>query len=387
MQLLSVNAGSSSLKLRFYELRNNQPVLLISASAEHILTENPVLNFEINAKNERKQSQALTLSKDNIYHDALLAILELIKSHYQLDIQAVGHRIVHGGGEFYQPVAFNDEVLERLSQYKKLAPLHQPMNLLLVEIAMKLIDKAVHVACFDTAFHHEHSPLVSTYGLPKTYTEQGIRAYGFHGLSCQAIMRQLAAEKSENLNTVIAHLGSGASVTAVKNAKSISTSMGFTASEGLIMSTRAGQIDPGVIFYLARQGKSLDDIEHLLNKQSGLLGLSGKSANMVDLLNSDGEDAQFAVQAFCYKVAKNILNNMTLLGNLEQLVFTAGIGERSPEIRTKVCQYLAWMGLVLDEDQNQKSAKLISHPNSKIKVKCLQTDEELEMAYSCLEFI
>lgn len=386
MQVLSLNAGSSSLKVGLYEHQNDELVLIANVHIDE-LKNTPTLKLDL--ANGYHESYALTLDPNILYSQAFHQVLLALDSHCQLNIHAIGHRIVHGGSAFAEPVLIAPEILTQLYQLSPLAPLHQPVNLALVEVAQAYLPQVLHIACFDTAFHSGHNPLFDTYGLPQVWTDQGIRGYGFHGLSCQSIVRQFGKLHPEiqHDKLIIAHLGSGASVTAVEEGKSVATSMGFSAAEGLMMGTRCGQIDAGIILHLMRQGLSIDDVDYALNHESGLLGVSNESSDMRQLLASQSKGAQFAIELFCYRAAKNIASLLAALHGLEHIVFTAGIGTHTPLVRSKIIRHLAWLGIDLDTNANEDNAMTLHTEHSRVKVWCFDTDEEYELAIGCLPFL
>lgn len=386
MHILSLNAGSSSLKVGLYQYQSSQLQHLANVHIDE-LKNTPQLKLSLSSGH--KEAYSLQLQADTLYSQAFYQVLTALGQHFELNIQAIGHRVVHGGAYFSQPTIITHEVLAQLYQLAHLAPLHQPVNLALVEVTQAYLPHIQHIACFDTAFHQGHNPLFDAFGLPKVWTEQGIRAYGFHGLSCQSIVHQFAQLQpdAQNDKLIIAHLGSGASVTAVAQGKSIATSMGFSAAEGLMMGTRCGQIDAGVILHLMRQGLSVDAVDNLLNKESGLLGVSGESSDMRQLLASDTEQARFAIDLFCYRAAKNIASLLPALNGLEHIIFTAGIGTHTPIVRQKIIHYLTWLDIALDTEANNNNELALHTHHSQVKVWCFDTDEEYELAQSCLNFV
>lgn len=385
MHILSLNAGSSSLKVGLYQYHSNQLQHLANVHIDELKT-TPQLKLSLS--NGHQETYPLHLQADILYSQAFYQVLTALGQHVELNIQAIGHRIVHGGAYFAQPIVITPDILTQLYSLSHLAPLHQPVNLALVEVTQAYLPHIQHIACFDTAFHQGHNPLFDAFGLPRKWTEQGIRAYGFHGLSCQSIVRQFSQlqPEAQNDKIIIAHLGSGASVTAIEQSKSVATSMGFSAAEGLMMGTRCGQIDAGVILHLIRQGLNVDEVDNLLNKESGLLGVSGESSDMRQLLNSESEYAQFAVELFCYRAAKNIASLLPALNGLEHIIFTAGIGTHNAPVREKIIGYLAWLGVEIDITANYEHQLKLHTAESAIKVWCFDTDEEYELAQSCLSF-
>lgn len=330
-----------------------------------------------------------TLEKGEIViksHDEALTKLFhwLRKDSPEENLTGVGHRVVHGGTAFREPTLMKSKLVEKLERLSSLAPEHLPHEIKAIRIIKKKIPELKQVACFDTAFH-ENMPMVSKrYPLPEKFWQEGIRRYGFHGLSYEYILQELEKEAGPRIlkdRTIIAHLGSGASMTAVKNGKSIDTTMGFTPAGGLIMSTRTGDMDPGVMLYLMNErGFEVSDISRLINEKSGLLGISGESQDMQDLLTRQDKDAKLAIEMFCYSARKYLAALAGVLGGLDTLIFTAGIGENSPEIRKRISNNFNYMGLKLDNKRNNNNAKIISADDSKITVRVMETNEELMIA-------
>jgi acetate kinase len=291
----------------------------------------------------------------------------------------VGHRVVHGGPEYSAPVVIDDTVLRRLEAYVPLAPLHQPANLAGIGAAMDFLPGVPNVACFDTAFHRRHAAVADIYAIPAEYYEEGVRRYGFHGLSYEYIARALHAEAPEIAEgkVVVCHLGNGASMCAISGGVSVDSTMGFTALDGLPMGTRSGQIDPGVLLYLMQEkGMGAKQIEELLYKRSGLLGLSGVSNDMRDLEASADPRAALALDYFVYRIVRETGALAAAMGGFDGLVFTAGIGENARGVRERVCRGLAWLGVELDPAANAVNGPRISSPNSRVAAYVLPTNEE-----------
>jgi acetate kinase len=300
-----------------------------------------------------------------------------------LDVAAVGHRVVHGGAEHSRPIVVDDAVLAKLEKFVPLAPLHQPHNLSAIRAARQALPGVPQVACFDTAFHRGHEPAAELFALPYELYEAGVRRYGFHGLSYEYIAATLpeAAPEIAAGRVIVAHLGSGASLCALKGGRSVDSTMGFTALDGLPMGTRSGQLDPGVVLYLMQaRGMTAKEVEGLLYKRSGLLGISGVSNDMRDLLASKEPRAKLAVDYFIFRVARETAALASALGGLDGLVFTAGIGERSAEIRRRVCQSLAWLGVELDAAGNERGGPRISREGTTPSAWVVPTNEELMIA-------
>lgn len=297
-----------------------------------------------------------------------------------MEVVAAGHRVVHGGREFAAPTEITDEVMLKLRRLCPLAPGHQPYNLAGVETVARHWPGTRQIACFDTAFHQSHPRVAQLYALPRTLSEAGILRYGFHGLSYAYIAGRLPEVLGERLaqgRVIVAHLGSGASLCALQGGKSVDTTMGFTALDGLMMGTRCGEIDPGVLLHLMREhGMDADALERLLGRESGLLGVSGISPDMRDLLASRAPEAAEAVALFVHMVLRQIGALTATLGGLDALVFTAGIGEHAPEVRARVMDGLGWLGLVPDAAANQAQDTVISAPESRVVIAVIPTDEE-----------
>lgn len=308
------------------------------------------------------------------------ALAELLKKQAPT---AVGHRIVHGGTKFTKPVRITSEVLAELDALAPFAPLHLPPEVAVIRAVEKLRPGFPQVACFDTAFHATMPPLETRYGLPAKYHDAGVRKYGFHGLSYQFIASQLPAvsPRAATGRTVVCHLGSGASVCGMLAGKSVSTSMGFSPLDGLLMATRCGRIDPGVLLYLLKHdGMSVDDVEKLLSKESGLLGVSGVSADVCEVLANPSTEAVLAVQLFCRMAAKEVAEAVVALGGLDALIFTGGIGENSPAVRAGIAKELAWLGIAPDGSANDRNATAFHSPDSKVELFRIPTDEERVIA-------
>jgi acetate kinase len=298
-------------------------------------------------------------------------------------VLGVGHRVVHGGPRHDRPLVVTQAVLQELQEFIPLAPLHQPYNLAAIEAVFERLPDAPQVACFDTSFHRDHEPVVKLIPLPADLREAGLQRYGFHGLSYEyisSVLPEIAPEIAKH-RVVIAHLGSGASLCALNGGKSVDSTMAFTALDGLCMGTRPGGLDPGIILYLLQTcGMSAKEVEALLYKKSGLLGISGISNDIRDLLGSTEPGARLALDYFVYRVCKEMGALASVLGGIDGLVFTAGIGENSPEIRRRICESLRWLGVELDDEANSKQGPRISTTRSKVSAWVISTNEELMIA-------
>ena len=298
-------------------------------------------------------------------------------------LAALGHRVVHGGLHHSRPARVTPELLAELEALVPLAPLHEPHNLAPIKMAMTLDPELPQVACFDTAFHRTAPEVEQAFALPYSYYEQGIRRYGFHGLSYEYIASVLPEHAAEIANgrVVVAHLGNGCSACAMRNRISIATTMGFTALDGLPMGTRCGDLDAGVVLHLIQQkGMSAEALVDLLYRRSGMLGLSGISSDFRELLASDSPRARFAVEVFCYRVARHIASLAAALDGLDAIVFTAGVGENAAPVRSSICRACEWLGLDLDEAANRDQRLRISTTSSRIAAYVIKTDENLMIA-------
>jgi len=311
------------------------------------------------------------------------------------EITGVGHRVVHGGEEFTKSALITEEVIKKTEEYIDLAPLHNPANLMGIKASKKILPDAVQVAAFDTAFHHTIPREAYLYAIPyQLYEKYGIRRYGFHGTSHRYVARRLLStlnKNKEDLNIITCHLGNGCSITAVKKGESVDTSMGFTPLEGLVMGTRSGDIDPAITFYLIDKGYSTTELNDLLNKKSGLLGISGISNDMRNLLQAKDrgdKKAKLAIDVFCYRLKKYIGSYMTVLGRTDAIIFTAGIGENVPYVRRKSLEGMEELGIEIDEKKNKEAKGIeaeINRESSKVKVWVIPTNEEIRIAFDTYE--
>ena len=294
---------------------------------------------------------------------------------------------MHGGKYFDQSVRINDDILKKLVELIPLAPLHQPHNIELIKACRQIFNDVIQIACFDTAFHRGQSKLNESYALPRSYSDQGIIKYGFHGLSYQYITSVLP-KYTDKQKLLIAHLGSGASICAVKNLKSVATTMGFTPLDGLMMSTRCGNIDPGLLLYLlSEKSMKINELSDLLYHKSGLLGVSQISSDMKLLLESSDKKAKEAVDMFCYLAARSMSGLIPAIAGVDVIVFTAGIGESSPEVRKKICNYLSWLDISLSSKKNDINESVISDCDSKVLVLVIPTHEEQIMVNDVNNFL
>jgi acetate kinase len=375
-----VNAGSSSVKFAFYDSEGDQP-LLLKGQVEQI-----GVAPSLSASNpEGEEVASLSWPAEGFGHaQAMGAILEVAREQLAgSTVKGVGHRVVHGGTHFTGPVEVTAEIIAALEKLSPLAPLHQPHNLGPIKAIAQNRPDVRQVACFDTAFHQSQPHLAQAYALPRELSDSGIRRYGFHGLSYEYVSGRLAeiAPEHGGKRIVIAHLGNGASLCAIQEGRSVATTMGFTAVEGLVMGTRCGSIDPGALIYLMDEhGMDARALESLIYKKSGLLGVSGISSDMRSLRGSDDPKAREAIDLFIYRIVREIGSLSAALGGLEGLVFTGGIGQRDLKTRQEVVAGCAWLGADLDEKRNAAGEGLISSDYSKIPIWVLPTDEERVIA-------
>ena len=387
--ILVLNAGSSSLKFSLFALEGESLALGARGQVEGLGSHPRFTAKDASGavvQDERFEPDALSthveaLDRLSVWLNARLEGSELL---------AVGHRVVHGGPDFSAPVVIDERILEALDGFVPLAPLHQPHNLAAIRALREARPTLVQVACFDTAFHRGHPEVADRFALPDTLYQEGMRRYGFHGLSYEYIQRALrdAAPALAEGRVVVAHLGSGASMCALKGGRSIESTMGFTALDGLPMGTRCGAIDPGVLLYLlTTKGWDVEALEQLLYHDSGLRGLSGLSNDLRDLEASDSPAAKLAIDYFVYRICRELGALSACLQGLDGLVFTAGIGENAPEIRRRVCQESAWLGIALDEAANSAGGPKISTGASRVGVYVIPTDEERMIALHTLDIL
>jgi acetate kinase len=381
--LLVLNAGSSSVKFSLFEAhaRPEPKGLVCDGEFDGI---GHRVHF-VARDNSGKSLADRYLTESATHEDALATLLDWVESQFPNHrLVAAGHRVVHGGSLFTSPVRIDSSVIDQLQGLVPLAPLHQPHNLAAIAAVAKLHPELPQVACFDTAFHHSQPQIAAVFALPRAITAQGVRRYGFHGISYEYIagvlpdvLGSIAAEG----RVVVAHLGSGASLCAMHRRQSVATTMSFTPLDGLVMGTRCGNLDPGVILYLIQEkGMTPQAVSDLLYHSSGLLGVSGISDDMRTLLASDDPLAANAVALFVYRFSRELGSLAASLGGLDALVFTAGIGEHAPEIRRRACEQAQWLGVELDDAANAKGAARISTPASKVSAWAIPTNEDLMIA-------
>jgi acetate kinase len=379
--ILTINGGSSSIKFALYRIRESLEQLL-NGEIENIGTKKAILNFT-RATNQQKESSDFEASDHDEAANHLIEWLE--KQQAFASVSAIGHRIVHGM-EHTEPELVTEDLLKELKKISAFDPEHLPEEIKLIEVFKKRYPDLKQIACFDTSFHRSMPVIAKLLSIPRRYYEMGIQRYGFHGLSYAYLMeelKRLTGEEKTNGKIILAHLGSGASLAAVKDGKSMDTSMGFTPTSGLPMGTRTGDLDPGAAWYLMQQEKlTPKKFNHLINHESGLLGISETNSDMRALMKIEASDnrAKEAVELFCYQTKKWIGSFAAALGGLEVLVFSGGIGEHSPEVRSKICDGLAFLGIELDEIKNRNNEPVISTESGKVTVRVIKTNEELMIA-------
>ncbi|MGN0506717.1 MAG: acetate/propionate family kinase [Lachnospiraceae bacterium] len=395
MKVLVVNCGSSSLKYQLIDSESEKALAVglcerigidgrlnhTPAGGEKVVLNDPLPNHEVAI-----QSVLAALTDKNY---GVISSLD--------EIGAIGHRVVHGGEKFASSVVITDEVIEAITECNDLAPLHNPANLIGINACRSIMPGVPMVAVFDTAFHQTMPKEAYLYGIPHEYYDNyKIRRYGFHGTSHSFVSKRaidIAGLDAKNSKVIVCHLGNGASITAVKNGESVDTSMGLTPLEGLIMGTRSGDLDPAILEFIAhKENKSIDEIMTILNKKSGVYGMSGVSSDFRDLEKASNEGNQRAKDAFnvfCYRVAKYIGSYVAAMNGVDAIAFTAGLGENDKNMRRNVCSYLGYLGIALDEEQNAIRGKetIISTADSKVKVMVIPTNEELAIARETVALI
>ena len=384
--ILALNAGSSSLKFSLFVTAGGREALSLvyQGEVEGIGGQGRFLVSD--ATDWRLVDEQLTSKTgDALGHEEALSVLLAWIEHHEAGLRliGVGHRVVHGGTLYWEPVLVDSTVLTSLEQFVPLAPLHQPHNLAAIRAVAKIQPTLPKVACFDTAFHHTQPAVAQAFALPHSVTDRGVKRYGFHGLSYEYIARILPdfLGSSADERVVVAHLGNGASMCALRGRKSHATTMGFTALDGLPMGTRCGALDPGVVLYLlSEQRMDVPSVTDLLYHRSGLLGVSGLSSDMRELLASDSPQAAEAIDLFVYRIGRELGSLTATLGGLDALVFTAGIGEHAAPIRARVCQDAQWLGVRLDEAANRAGGPKISAAESAVSVWVIPTNEDLMIA-------
>ena len=393
MKILVINAGSSSVKYQLYQMPGAS--VLAKGLVERIGDKGSRLSQKAGGRTydieqtvaDHEQAMDLILS---VLADPEHGVLKDVS-----EIASVGHRVVHGGEEFSDSMLINDAVIASVEKYADLAPLHNPPNLTGIRASQRGLPRAKQVACFDTAFHTTIPEVAYLYALPyELYEKYRIRRYGFHGISHRYVARRAAdllGKDKDSANIITCHLGNGCSITAVKNGKSVDTSMGLTPLEGVVMGTRSGDMDPAILFYLADKGYSVDELNTLCNKKSGLLGISGQSndmRNLSELTAAGDKRARLALDIFAYRIKKYIGAYTAVLGTVDAVVFTGGIGENNPNLRAQICADQLQIGIEIDPDKNAaatgKESEISTH-SSRIKVFVIPTDEEAAIAKDTYE--
>lgn len=383
-RILTVNGGSSSIKFALFNM---------DASLERVVRGSiegvggPKSNFKVKGSSQSDTVERSVAAPD---HQAAVGLLmDWIEKRIDRDaLCAVGHRIVHGGPKYWQPQRITPEMIKELRHLSSFDPEHLPEEIMLAEAFQRRFPAVAQIACFDTAFHHDLPRVAKMLAIPRRYEAQGVRRYGFHGLSYAYLIWELervAGADAACGRVILAHLGSGASIAAVRDRKSIDTSMAFTPAAGIVMSTRSGDVDPGLVSYLAHtENMTASQFDDMVNHKSGLLGISETGSDMRDLLARESADvrAAEAVAIFCYQAKKWIGAYAAALGGLDTLVFAGGIGEKAPPVRARICEGLDFLGLELDESRNAQNAALISTDLAQVAVRVIRTDEEVMIARS-----
>lgn len=375
--LLIINAGSSTIKFALFS--SNDLGLIYQGEIDNILEKPQISIFHAQNKQQIKESIP-NIGFDHAWQ-YLFDWLEEVTMSFPL--RAVGHRVVHGGTFFQGPCLITEAVIQELMTLNSLAPLHQPHNIAAIQAIKKRTPNLTQVACFDTTFHQTQNRLTRLFAIPQELSAQGVIRYGFHGISYEYIASQLPSLIKDKANgkVIVAHLGQGASMCALENCQSVVTSMGFTALDGLMMGTRCGSIDPGVLLYLLQEKKySAEQINHLLYQESGLLGVSGISSDMRILQSSTDSKAIEAIELFCYRAVREFGSLYAHLGGCNAIIFTGGIGEHSALIRKKIIEQLGWLDAILDEQANNNNQTFIHHNTSRVIIGVLATQEEYMIA-------
>ena len=373
MRILTVNVGSSSLKLALWEADREQPITEWKATS--VGTPQATL-----AENGREFAR----EPCGDHAAAFEALLRRVPK--DCGITAVGHRVVHGGAQYHDAVLLDDAVLAKLEALVPLSPLHQPPALGVIQACRAIFPELSQAAVFDTAFHAGLPPRAATYAVPATWRDAGVRRYGFHGIACADVVAQLG--DALRPRAIILHLGAGCSATAVLNGRSIDTTMGFTPLEGLVMATRSGDLDPGALIYIQRACRlSLQQLDHCLNEESGLLGLSEYSADMRELLRRNDPRAVLAVEVFCYRAAKAVAGLTVALGGVDQIIFSGGIGEHAASVRRQIGALLDSFGVAIDYHSNDNGAPVVSRPDSAVEVRVISVDEGRRIARETAELL
>ncbi len=389
MRVIALNTGSSSIKFAWYEIGKTER-LVFSGSMTRIGNRN--CRFSVtDDKGNPLANESVAVQNHNAACDYVFFWIQSQNEGIRPD--AVGHRIVHGGPIYSSPQIVTPELLASLDTLSPYAPEHLPQAIKAIRHIAGLFPETVQVTCFDTSFHSTMPAVAKLYALPEAIRKEGVQRYGFHGLSYEYILLELIRQQGVHAvekRIILAHLGHGASMASVKNGKSIETTMGFSPAGGLVMSTRTGDLDPGVILFLLQQNKMTPEaIKEMVNRQSGLLGVSGSTDDMRELLDAEEVDnaAKQAVELFCYQARKNIGALSVVLGGLDTLIFTGGIGEHSPEIRSRICSGLEFLGIRIDEEKNSNHSSVISQESGQVEIRIMNTNEELMIARHTMKIL
>ncbi len=382
--ILTINAGSSSIKFAVYQ-KQDEPMQILTGKIERIGFRDASFTIRQNGATALEKFDAVN------FHSATISLIAWFeKQAWFSNVQAVGHRVVHGM-QHTQAEIITDALLKQLNEISSYDPDHLPAEIDIIKMIQKHHSQLMQVACFDTAFHTTVPLIAKTFAIPKKYFNEGIQRYGFHGISYSYLMQQLIKQNAQEAKgkIILAHLGNGASIAAVKDGKCIDTSMGFTPTGGIVMSTRSGDLDPGVASYLLQSGMKAKAFNYLINHQSGLLGISGISSDMQDLLKHEKEnkDAALAIDIFCYQIIKYIGAYIAVLGGLDILVFSGGIGENACTIRSRIGGAFGYAGIIIDKEKNDKNQLVVSDDASKTKVYVIPTNEELMIAKTTAIFL
>lgn len=388
-KIIALNTGSSSIKFAWYEIGESER-LVFSGSLTKIGNRDGMFSVQ-NDQGSSLLCESVTAQNHDDACDYVFAWILSQNEGYKPD--AVGHRIVHGGPLYSTPQIVTSELTASLETLSPYAPEHLPQAIKAVRQVARLFPGTLQVTCFDTSFHSTMPAVAKLYALPESIRKEGVQRYGFHGLSYEYILLELKRQlgsHAEKKRIILAHLGHGASMVAVKNGKSIETTMGFSPAGGLVMSTRSGDLDPGVILFLLQQNKMTPAaIKEMLNRQSGLIGVSGSTDDMRDLLNAEKVDtaAKQAIELFCYQARKYIGTLSVVLGGLDTLVFSGGIGEHSPEIRSRICAGIEFLGIRVDEEKNSTHSAIISPESGQVDIRIIKTNEELMIARHTMKIL
>lgn len=385
--ILTVNVGSSSLKLGLFAGVDQYTTAKTQITITNI--GQATSRIEVATEGESRKIQQSVADHTSA---AAMALDELNSAGQLADVAGIGVRVVHGGERYHAPTVIDEELLAELHRLVSIDQEHMPLILEVIRSFRERLPGVVQVACFDTGFFHDIPQVAQTIPLPARYREKGLRRYGFHGLSYEYILesfRDIAGEQAANGRVIIAHLGSGASLAALKNGRPVDMTMGFSPVSGIPMSTRSGDIDPSAIVYLARLGVDIEEYSRIINTQSGLLGVSGLSADMLTLLENEAthNGAHEAVELFCYSARKAIGSLSAAIGGVDSLIFSGGMGENAPKIRARICQELAHLGIMLDESRNQDHLERISSDESRVGVHVIPTDESYILRRSVIQIM